>query len=53
MNNFLNFDLDLDSQGNLLQELDDQTQCDHFEENVMKIGGMVLEIISIFFCFTR
>ena len=30
------FDLDLHFQGHLLQELDGQTHCDHFGENLMK-----------------
>ena len=34
----LNFDLDLHFQGHLLQESDDQIQCNHFGENFMKIG---------------
>ena len=35
---FLNFDLDLDCQGNLSHELDQRTKCDNFGENFMKIG---------------
>ena len=34
---FLNFDLDLRFQDYLLQELDDQLQCNHFAEDLMKI----------------
>ena len=35
-------------QGHLLQELDDQIQCDHFGENLMKIGWIVSEIFNLF-----
>ena len=34
-----------------LQELDGQMPCDHFVENLMKIGWMVSEIFNVFFCF--
>ena len=44
-------DIYLHFQGQLWQELDDQTQCDHFGENFMKIGWMVLEIFNVFFIF--
>ena len=35
---FVNFDLDLHFEDHLLQELDGQTHCNHFGENLMKIG---------------
>ena len=37
----VNVDLDLHFQGNLLQELNEHTQCDYFGENLMLIGWMV------------
>ena len=33
MSPFVHFDLDLDFQCHMLQGLDGQTQCDHFDEN--------------------
>ena len=50
MSIFINFDLDLHFQGHLLQELDHQTQYNHFGENLMKIGQMC-QSYSIFFLF--
>ena len=34
----VNGDLDLHFQDHMLQELDSQAHCDHFGENMMKIG---------------
>ena len=42
------FNIDLHFQGRMSQELDDQTQSDHFIENLMKIGWMVLEMFNVF-----
>ena len=38
MSSFANFDTDLHFQGQLLQEFDGQTHCDHSGENLMKIS---------------
>ena len=38
MSIIVNFDLDLKFHAHLLQEFDGQIQCDHFGENLMKIG---------------
>ena len=48
---FINFYLDLHFQGHLLQELNYQTQCDHFGENFMKISSMVSEMSNFFLFF--
>ena len=45
---FINFDNDLYFQDYLLQELDDQTQCEEFGENLMKIDWTVLQIFNVF-----
>ena len=37
MSIFVNFDLDLHFQGHVLQEIDDQAQCDHFGEKFMSV----------------
>ena len=44
---FLNFHIDLYFQGDLLQELDGQTQCEHPAENLLKIGWMVSDRKSV------
>ena len=48
---FVNFYIDQHFQGHLLQELDDQTQYDHFCENLMKIGSMMSHIFKVFIFF--
>ena len=35
---FVHFNINLHFQDHLLQELNDQTQCDHLDENLMKIS---------------
>ena len=45
---FVKVDLGLHFQGHLLQALDGQTQCDHFGENIIKIGGIVSETFNNF-----
>ena len=39
MSSFVNVDLHIHFQGHLLQELDGQTQCDHFGENLLNGVG--------------
>ena len=48
---FIHFDTELHVQGHLLQELDDQTECDHFGGNIMKICLMVSKIFDVFYVF--
>ena len=46
---FVNFNLDLHFQGHLLHG---QAQCDHFGENLRKIGWIVSEIVNVFSGFS-
>ena len=46
---FVNFDLDLIFQGHMLQESDDQTQCDHFGEKRLNDVGDINRL----FLFTQ
>ena len=48
MRTFINFYIALQFLGHLLQELDGQTQCDHFGENFMKISWMMSKIFTVF-----
>ena len=48
---FVNIYLYLQFQCHFLKELDGRTQCDHYGENVMKIGWLVLEIFNVFSVF--
>ena len=55
INIFGNLNLGLHFQGNLLQELDDQTHCDHFGENLITdlLNDVVSEIFDVFSVFPK
>ena len=46
--------MDIDLKNQLLQQLDGQTQCDHFGKNVKKFVRMVRDLFgfSVFFMWT-